>query len=232
MRMNWNDTTIKSFVDASEYTGFHKQLAQYIKPYIKDSNTLCDFGCGLGLIDMHLCEDLDFITCVDINENAINYLKNSIEEKQIRNIKCLLKDFKEVDSKFDTILISFFAYENLDYFSKSCDRLIAIVNDRSTTHIPVSKKKMEIINEHNSNNLKNLLDENKINYKKIQLSMEFGQTFINDEEIIEYAKSYDDGQEYDLIYDHIKSNVVKGNNVEYYLPYEKSISMFIIDFNK
>ena len=63
MRMNWNDTTIKSFVSASEYTGFHEELANQIRPYIKNSKTLCDIGCGLGLIDMHLSKDLDYITC-------------------------------------------------------------------------------------------------------------------------------------------------------------------------
>ena len=31
--MNWDDTTIKSFVDTSEYTGFYSKLDQYIKPY-------------------------------------------------------------------------------------------------------------------------------------------------------------------------------------------------------
>lgn len=75
MRMNWNDTTIKSFVSASEYTGFHKELANQIRPHIKNSKTLCDIGCGLGLIDMYLIKDVDCITCVDINENAINYLE-------------------------------------------------------------------------------------------------------------------------------------------------------------
>ena len=84
MRMNWNDTTIKSFVSASEYTGFHEELANQIRPYIKNSKTLCDIGCGLGLIDMHLSKDLDYITCVDINENAINYLEKSIKEKNIK----------------------------------------------------------------------------------------------------------------------------------------------------
>lgn len=232
MRMNWNDTTIKSFVSASEYTGFHEELANQIRPYIKNSKTLCDIGCGLGLIDMHLSKDLDYITCVDINENAINYLEKSIKEKNIKNIKCIVKDFKEINSKFDIILISFFAYEDLKYFSKSCDKLIVVVNDKTTTHIPVSKKKMEVINQHSSKNLKKLLDEKKINYEMIPLSMEFGQTFTDDEDIARYAKSYDEDKEYESIYNHIKNKVVKGDKVRYYLPYEKNISIFIIDFNK
>lgn len=232
MRMNWNDITIKSFVDASEYTGFHKELAQYIMPYIKSSRSFCDIGCGLGLIDIYLSKDLEDITCVDINKNAISYLEKSIYDNNIENIKCMVKDYKEIDTKFHTILISFFSYEDLEYFSKRCDRLIAIVNDRSTSHIPISIKVMKEINQHNSKKLKNLLDENKINYKYMPLSIEFGQTFINEEEMVKYAKSYDNGQEYDAIYNHIVKNVVKGDNVSYYLPYKKNISIFVIDFNK
>jgi len=232
MRMNWNEITIKSFVEASEYTSFHKKLAQYIRPYINSNRSFCDIGCGLGLIDIYLSKDLEDITCVDINKNAISYLDKSIYDNHIENIKCVVKDYKEINRKFHTILISFFSYEDLEYFCKRCDRLITIVNDRSTSHIPISKKIMKEINQHSSKKLKKLLDENKIKYKHMPLSIEFGQTFIDEEEIIEYAKSYDDGQEYDAIYHHIVKNVIKGDNVSYYLPYEKNISIFIIDFNK
>lgn len=231
MRMNWDDITIKSFVDASKYTDFHKKLAQFIRPYIKSSKSFCDIGCGLGLIDMYLSKYLDDITCVDINKNAISYLEKSINENNIKNIKCIIKDFKEIDTKFHTILISFFSYEDLEYFSKICDRLIAIVNDRSTSHIPVSKRKMKEINQHSTQNLKDLLGEKKIKYEQLSLSMEFGQTFIDKEEIAKYAKSYDDGEEYDSIYNHILKNMVKGDKIPYYLPYKKNISIFVIDFN-
>ena len=91
---------------------------------------------------------------------------------------------------------------------------------------------MEVINQHSSKNLKKLLDEKKINYEMIPLSMEFGQTFTDDEDIARYAKSYDEDKEYESIYNHIKNKVVKGDKVRYYLPYEKNISIFIIDFNK
>ncbi|UDN59039.1 MULTISPECIES: methyltransferase [unclassified Clostridioides] len=232
MRMNWNDTTIKSFVDASEYTGFHKILAKEVIPYIKDSQTFCDVGCGLGLIDMYLSKELKDITCIDINQNAINYLEKSIKDNNISNIRCMVKDFKDINTKFDTILISFFSYENIEFFTGHCDRLIAIVNDKSKTHIPVSKKRMDVVERHSSKNLKVLLDEKKLRYELIPLSLEFGQTFTCEDDIVRYAKSYDEGGEYETIYNHIMKNIVKGDKVAYYLPYEKNISVFIIDFNR
>lgn len=232
MKMNWNDTTIKSFVDASEYTGFHKRLAKEILPYIKDSQTFCDVGCGLGLIDMYLSKELKDITCIDINQNAIDYLEKSIKYNNINNIRCEVEDFKEINTSFDTILISFFSYENIEFFTEHCDRLIAIVNDKSKTHIPVSKKRMDVVKRHSSTNLRTLLDEKKLKYELISLSLEFGQTFTDKDDIVRYAKSYDEGGEYETIYNHIIKNVVREDNVGYYLPYEKNISVFIIDFNK
>lgn len=232
MRMNWNETTIKYFVDASEYTGFHKKLAEFLKPYIKYNESFCDMGCGLGLIDIYLSKDLDYITCVDINENVINHLEKVIKEKEISNIKCMLKDYKVIDKKFDTILISFFGYEDIEYFSRQCNRLIAVVNDRCKTHIPIAKTGDDEFIQYSSKHLKELLDRKKFNYELKLLSMEFGQTFFDDNEIVQYAKAYDNGEEYDTIYSHIMKNIIKGDSISYYLPYEKNISIFIIDFNK
>ena len=94
MRMEWNDSTIKAFKEASEYTKFHENLARYLKPLLSNCYSLCDIGCGLGIVDMYLSEFIDNITCIDIDKNVIDYLQKEINKKQIYNVKCCCDDYK------------------------------------------------------------------------------------------------------------------------------------------
>ena len=41
--------------------------------------TMCDIGCGLGLVDLELYSMMERIDCVDINEAVIGKLKQSVE---------------------------------------------------------------------------------------------------------------------------------------------------------
>ena len=118
MRMDWNDCTMEAFNKASEYTRFHELVAEKLKSYVDSTSTLCDMGCGLALVDIYLSKYVKNITCVDVNEKVIDYAKKNAEKKKVDNIKFLISDFKDVDGFFDAILISFFSYEEVEYFSK------------------------------------------------------------------------------------------------------------------
>ena len=232
MRMNWNDCTMKAFNKASEYTRFHEIVAEKIKSYTEDTNTLCDMGCGLALVDIYLSKYIKDITCVDVNETVIEYAKKNAEKKNVDNIKFLVSDFKDVEGFFDTILISFFSYEDVAYFSKHCNKLVIIVNNSDKTHIPVSDKTNEVINLHTAENLKNLLDQKKLKYSVETMNLQFGQPFENEAEVRAYAEGYNESGEKDKIFEHVMQNVQKGDGVAYYLPHDKRISIFVVEFDK
>lgn len=231
MRMEWNDSTIKAFKEASEYTKFHENLARYLKPLLSNCYSLCDIGCGLGIVDMYLSEFIDNITCIDIDKNVIDYLQKEINKKQIYNVKCCCDDYKNIDGFFDVILISFFGYEEIDFFSKHCKKLIVIINDKVNSHLPpLLESRTKEKERYSTPTLeKNLINMN-LNYKLEHHSLEFGQVFKNKKEVEEYAKSYDDGQQYEKIYNHIIDNIKYDENMMLYLPYKKSFSIFSIDF--
>ena len=228
MSIRWNDLSIKAFKEASDYTNFHKNLSRYIKPLLGDCKTLCDMGCGLGLVDIYLKEDVDKIICVDMDKNAITYLQNEIERKNIENIKCYLEDYKKIEGFFDVILSSFFDYEEIEFFSKHCKRLIVIINNRVSSHIFSSKRK--VLEENSSLKFEKMLKSKNLNYKLEKYDLEFGQPFSSDKEIEDYAKLYDEGNEYEEIYTYIMNNIKKDEKVVYYLPYRKNFSIFTVDF--
>lgn len=232
MRMDWNDCTMEAFNKASEYTRFHEIVAEKLKSYVEDTNTICDMGCGLALVDIYLSKYVKNITCVDVNEKVIDYAKKNAEKKKVDNIKFLISDFKEVEEFFDAILISFFSYEDVEYFSKHCNKLIIIVNNSDDTHIPVSDKKHEVINLHTAENLKKLLDQKQLKYSVETMNLQFGQPFENEDEIRAYADGYNESGENDKIFEHVMQNVQKGDGVAYYLPHDKRISIFVVEFDK
>lgn len=232
MRMDWNDCTMEAFNKASEYTRFHEIVAEKLKSHVDSTSTLCDMGCGLALVNIYLSKYVKNITCVDVNEKVIDYAKKNAEKKKVDNIKFLISDFKDIEEFFDAILISFFSYEDVEYFSKHCNKLIIIVNNSDNTHIPVSDKKHEIVNLHTAENLKKLLDQKKLKYSVETMNLQFGQPFEDEDEIRAYADGYNKSGEKDKIFEHLMQNVQKGEGVAYYLPHHKRISIFVVEFDR
>lgn len=92
MNFNWNSDTIRWYQEADKYTGFFKNVAGLIAPRLEDCSTLCDIGCGLGIVDLELSKYIKRIACIDINKAAITALKKSIEDSKITNIEPRLMD--------------------------------------------------------------------------------------------------------------------------------------------
>lgn len=61
MNFDWNPRTIQWYEDANSYSGFFKKVAQRIAPKLQGYFTLCDIGCGLGLLDLELSRHLPTI---------------------------------------------------------------------------------------------------------------------------------------------------------------------------
>ena len=68
----WTRQSIKWFMDASDYTGYHKNLADKIIPFLDEDHTLCDVGCGLGCLDIFLASEVARITAIDSNAEVMS----------------------------------------------------------------------------------------------------------------------------------------------------------------
>ena len=129
MLFGWDEQTIRWFLDASAYTGFHKTLARKIAPYLKPDDTLCDLGCGLGRLDLELAPYVSRLTAVDINETAIELLRRDIGISGRHNMSAECADAGALRGNFDVLLTSFFGEANTSDFLKLCTRkLIRVVH--------------------------------------------------------------------------------------------------------
>ena len=113
MLADWSDKKIEWYVRASKWTGFHRTLAKRIRPHLKKTDHVVDLGCGPGLIDMAIANDVNNITAIDINPLVLNHYENVIYKDKYSNIRTVCGDAKAdpeilIPDEFDVALFCFF----------------------------------------------------------------------------------------------------------------------------
>lgn len=128
----WNEQSVRWFRSASEHTRYNQKLAQLLLKYIPVGGSLCDIGCGAGLIDMELSPFFEEITCADISEAAIHAMEQIARERNIQNIKALCADAAGLKDRWDTVIALFFGgYDFLGkYYPLARERLILAVHSQ------------------------------------------------------------------------------------------------------
>lgn len=231
MRFTWEKERINWFVKASEYTGFHRELAKHITPFVTKDDTLCDFGCGLGLLDMELSRYVKHITAVDVSEDALSSLESNMKNKGITNITILRKDAKSLQGKWDIGIMSFFGESKQDmkaYRSLCKKKLIQIVNmvNDSTLYPKKHRRTAKITAEKVEKELKEL----KMHYNLIQADIEFGQPLHSEEDAVAYIEYNAPNASKVEIDNFLEKNLLSTGREDYpfYLPNEKHLGIFVI----
>ncbi|HHX67921.1 MAG: methyltransferase [Miniphocaeibacter sp.] len=225
MSFVWTEEKIKLYKRASEYTLFNEELAEILLNTIGRKRTIYDIGCGLSYLSLSLSEHSEKIFCIDINKEVIGKLNKIILEKSIDNIETINKDYRTVleEKKFvDCIIASHFLdmNYNLEFLLDKCKTLVIIKNtSRRKGLYDLKKQKIEDVEK--------ILQNKKIDYKKIIYNGEFGQPLKNLKEAKEYYNSYSSSK---LDENRVKGKLININNKNYpyYLPKYKNIGILVI----
>ena len=232
MKIFWNQNTIRWFRDASEYTGYNKKLAQILLDYIPHRNSLCDVGCGAGLIDIELSPHFNQITCVDIAPGAVESIRELAIQKQLPNIHAVCMDGKDYKESADTVIALF--HGGADVFN---------------TYYPLAKKQLIIVThigkrgsfgpekyrtKHYSDviSTRNFLKEHNITYTYSEHSLEHGQPFSSLEDAILFMDVYGSrDMTPEEKREHLHSTLVHTNSTDFpfYLPNKKEMGIFVIN---
>lgn len=229
MKFDWNEDTIRRYQEANEYTGFFKNIADLIKPRLSPYSSLCDIGCGLGLVDLELCKSIKNITCIDISKEAINALKQNIEERKITNIDAQLMNCDSITDNWDVIYISFFGSRNIEKFLPHCKKLFAVVNTNNSHGITLEKYKT--FHKNTVANVEEALNLKGIHYSLTNASFEFGQPFVSLEDARQFIKIISPGITSEDLGSFLSNQLIKTNEEKYpfFLPNLKPIGLFEID---
>ncbi|MDK2808539.1 MAG: hypothetical protein PWP24_1275 [Clostridiales bacterium] len=228
MNFEWNTNTIKWYQEANAYTGFFSHIAEHIVPKLEDVRTLCDIGCGLGLLDLELAKYIEQITCVDINANAIDALKQEIQRRKIDTITPSLMDFHTMNKQFDAIVISFFGSRSIEELLPFCKKLFAIVGDQSEQILFPNKYRN--FHRNRPEHVAEWLLENGVPYEAEEVSYEFGQPFLNQEEAKRFVCSLSPAISKEELKQFLEKALVSTTNNQYplYLPHKKHVTIFTI----
>ncbi|SDG59960.1 SAM-dependent methyltransferase [Desulfosporosinus hippei] len=175
MNFEWNAQTIRWYEEANAYSGFFRKVADLIAPMLRSCTTLCDIGCGLGLLDLELSPSISSITCIDINLNALGALQKQVDARQISNIRPRLMDYRALKEDWDVICVSFFGSREVEEFLPHCRKLIAVVGKKQQTELYPEKYRKFLKNT--PEKVEEFLKEKRIDYVLTEAAFEFGQPF-------------------------------------------------------
>lgn len=187
MNFDWNSNTIRWYQEANEYSSFFKTLAALIAPQLEGYTTFCDIGCGLGLIDLELSKSIRKITCIDINEAAIEALKKSIEDKNITNIEPRVMDSQDIQESWDIIHTSFFGSRELESFLPHCKKLIAVVSKKNEAELYPDKYRR--FHKMTAEEVEQELLHKGVDFSLKYVSLEFGQPLVSKEDAQNFVKT-------------------------------------------
>ncbi|WP_414732695.1 methyltransferase [Acetobacterium carbinolicum] len=226
MNFNWNPQTIKWYQEANTYSQFFKNIADLIAPQLEGCSSLCDIGCGLGLIDLELSPKLNQITCIDINDFALSSLKATIALREITNIEPRLMDCDDISGHWDVIYTSFFGSRNPEKFLPFCKKQISVVGKKEL-HNPTLKK-YQSFHKNTYDEVAATLDEKGIPFTLTEVSLEFGQPLTSVEDGKKFIKNnYPKISDKDLNC-FLSQNLVETGEGDYpfYIPKRKSLGIF------
>jgi len=227
----WTPEKIEYFKSASGYTGFHEKLSALAEPYLDESWTLADIGCGLGLLDCWLAHKVACVEAIDIDEAAIADLKARIEgaspenRKTAGNIKPRVASLDELalaGESWDAVMLSFFGLNE-----ESLEKVLALAKRRVfifTHGRPDAEGPLAALDDGNklsAAETEAFLRLKGYTYEKGAMETQFGQPFKTPEEIHAFLNGYICERE----------QIIKTNRMDYpyYLPKSISVVLFIIN---
>jgi SAM-dependent methyltransferase len=228
MQFTWNADTVRWYLNANDYTGFYKRLAEIIAPALKGYKSLCDLGCGLGLFDFEVASIFEKIECIDINETVLQSIRERASRQGITNIVSRMDDCSHITGAWDVVFMSFFGSRELDRFLPQCKKLIAVVSVTSDSEMFPMKQRYR---KNTVDDTVKYLEQKKIGYRLTYRHLDFGQPFTSLEDARRCVKCYapdiTDAETDEFLREKLKET--HGENYPYYLPRIKSAGIFELD---
>lgn len=229
MNFDWNSNTIRWYQEANEYSGFYKKIAGLIAPSLEGYSSLCDIGCGLGLVDLELCKSIKKITCIDINREAIATLKKSVQDKKITNIEPCRMDCNDIDEIWDIIYVSFFGSRELEEFLPHCKKLIAVVSKKDQAELYPAKYRK--FTKNTAEEVEQDLIRKGIPFSFKEASFEFGQPLRSREDAQKFIMSNSPEITPEDLARFLSQRLIKTGKTQYpfYISRKKSMRIFEIE---
>lgn len=230
MFIQWNEQTCIWFEAASEYTGYHRRLAEILKKYIPKGESLCDLGCGSGLIDLEMASHCSNITCVDIAPDATDCVRRGAQRRGIRNISALCADASNYLIPHDTVTTFFFGdrqfYEK--FFPLAKKRLIVAVHGQRKGKF--GPDGYQAVKCSDVDSTRAYWERLGVVYEYESISLEYGQPLADLDDARAFVRAYTRPMDDELLECYLAENLetIESEKWPYYLPNRKEFGLFVI----
>lgn len=222
MYFGWNEKTINWMQSASDFTGFHRHLCDFLEPLVSQDGTLCDIGCGIGLVDVELAGRWSglSITCLDPDAPALAALGEMAADRGVGNIKTVCARSEELSGEWDVILSVFYGSgeQCLSWLPHCKARLISVIADENSPSFSVHRAPRR----KTARRTRELFSEAGLRFSERRLALEYGQPFTDEQDARDFMSVYGVAEDTEMI-------ETRDEKFPLYLPKTKLFSIFTVE---
>lgn len=106
----WTQESIAYMDDACRRTDFHRKLTAELQPYLRETDSVCDAGCGLGYLSLSLAPYVGAVTAVERDSQALAVLERELALRHIENVHPCCEDVfaHRPEKPYDAMVFCFF----------------------------------------------------------------------------------------------------------------------------
>ena len=106
----WTQESIAYMDDACRRTDFHRKLTAELQPYLRETDSVCDAGCGLGYLSLSLAPYVGAVTAVERDSQALAVLERELAFRHIENVHPCCEDVfaHRPEKPYDAMVFCFF----------------------------------------------------------------------------------------------------------------------------
>lgn len=175
----WTQESIAYMDDACRRTDFHRKLTAELQPYLRETDCVCDAGCGLGYLSLSLAPYVGAVTAVERDSQALAVLEREVKARGIGNVTAVRDDVLAYrpDTRFDAMVFCFFGSieEILATAARCCRGTVLAVVRNDARHRFSGKSRGP--GRHSYDTACRILTEKGINFTTRTASFAFDQPF-------------------------------------------------------
>lgn len=175
----WTQERIAYMDDACRRTDFHRKLTAELQPYLRETDCVCDVGCGLGYLSLSLAPYVGAVTAVERDSQALAVLEREVKARGIANVTAVQDDVLAYrpDTRFDAMVFCFFGSieEILAAAARCCRGTVLAVVRNDARHRFSGKSRGP--GQHSYETACRILTEKEINFTTKTASFAFDQPF-------------------------------------------------------
>lgn len=228
MAFSWSEQSIRWFLDASAYTGFHRELARILLPFLNRGESFCDLGCGLGRVDLALAPHLDHVSALDVDEQVLAILRADAAREGVR-IQTICGDIRDAQPLFDVVMLSFFGRSGLERYLAMCRRLlIRVVNADNDGNLYPRRHRKRV--KTTISDVQADLAGKGYPCRLLEYTLEFGQPLRSQEDAVAFLAHHAPEAPMEELHNFLEQHAVQTGREDFplYLPNTKRIGVFLI----